>query len=102
MVIIILITIIIVIIIIIIIITITTIYMAPKSRTEVEGHIQTPQTLSLPVSRWILRLRVTHHRTFFFSGLSRSLLGPIYWTVRATPSFIRRRCCATVDGGAHV
>ena len=101
MVIIILITIIIIVIIIIIII-ITTTYMALRSRTEVEGRIQTPQTLSSPVSLWILRLRVAHHRTFFFSGLSRSLLGPIYWAVRSTLSSIRRRCCATVDGGDHV
>ena len=76
--------------------------MAPRSLSEVEGRIQTPQTLSSPVSRWILRLRVAHHRTFFFSGLSRSLLGAIYWAVRSTISSIRRRCCLTVDGGAHV
>src|SRR6218665_3125879 len=91
-----------IIIIIIIIIIITTIYMALRSRTEVEGRIQTPQTLSSPVSRYILRLRVAHHRTFFFSGLSRSLLGPIYWAVHSTLSSIQRRCCATFDGGANV
>src|SRR6218665_2589093 len=74
MVIIILITVIIIVIIIIIII-ITTIYMAPRSRTEVEGRSQNPQTLSSPVSRWILRMRVAHHRTFFFSGVEPQSVG---------------------------
>jgi len=45
------------------IIIITTIYMAQRSHTEVEGRIQILQRLSSPVSRWILRLRVAHHRT---------------------------------------
>src|SRR6218665_1832228 len=74
----------------------------PRSRTEVEGHIKAPQTLSSPVSRWIHRLRVAHHRKSVFSGLSRSLLERIHSAIRSTPGSLRRRCCGTVDGGPHV
>src|SRR6218665_365738 len=70
----------------------------PRSRTEVKA----PQTLSSPVSRWIHRLRVAHHRKSVFSGLSRSLLECIHSAIRSTPSSIPRRCCGTVDGGPHV
>src|SRR6218665_1202198 len=38
----------------------------PRSRTEVEGRIKAPRTLSSPVSRWIHRLRVAHHRKSVF------------------------------------
>src|SRR6218665_1964949 len=34
----------------------------PRSCTEIEGHIKAPQTFSSPVSRWMHRLRVVHHR----------------------------------------
>src|SRR6218665_3643151 len=74
----------------------------PRSRTEVEGSIKAPQTLSSPVSRWMHHLRVAHHRKSVFLGLSRSLLERIHSAIRSTPSSIRRRCCGTVDGGPHV
>src|SRR6218665_3130328 len=74
----------------------------PRSRTEVEARIKAPQTLSSPVSRWIHRLWVVHHRKSVFSGLSRSLLERIHSAIRSTPSSIRRRCCGTVDGWPHV
>src|SRR6218665_2276132 len=74
----------------------------PRSRTEFEGRTKAPQTLSSALSRWIHRLRVAHHRKSVFSGLSRSRLERIHSALRSTPSSIRRRCCATVDGGPHV
>src|SRR6218665_2997246 len=74
----------------------------PRSRTEVEGRIKAPQTLSSAVSMWIHRLRVAQHRKSVFSGLSRSRLERIHSAIRSTPSSIRRLCCATVDGGPHV
>src|SRR6218665_1257500 len=76
--------------------------MDRSDQKEVEGGIKAPQTLSSPVSRWIHRLRVAHHRKSVFSGLSRSLLKRIHSAIRSTSSSIRRRCCGTVDGGPHV
>src|SRR6218665_3569675 len=63
----------------------------PRSCTEVEGRIKAPQTLSSPMSRWMHRLRVAHHRKSVFSGLS--LLKRIHSAIRSTSSSIRRRCC---------
>src|SRR6218665_1194543 len=60
----------------------------PRSCIEVEGRIKAPQTLSSPVSRWIHRLRVAHHRKSVFSGLSCSLLERIHSAIHSTPSSI--------------
>src|SRR6218665_774122 len=74
----------------------------PRLRTEVEGRIKAPKTFSSALSRWTHRLRVAHHRKSVFSGLSHSRLERIHLAIRSIPSSIRRRCCATVDGGPHV
>src|SRR6218665_3116709 len=49
------------------------------------GPYQGPQTLSSPVSRWMHRLRVVHHKKSVFSGLSRSLLERIHSTQHQAP-----------------
>src|SRR6218665_1751913 len=49
------------------------------------GPYQGPQTLSSPVSRWMHRLRVVHHKKSIFSGLSRSLLERIHSTQHQAP-----------------
>src|SRR6218665_1063787 len=67
-----------------------------------DAGLEAPPTLSSAVSRWIHCLRVAHHRKSVFSGLSRSRLERIHSAIRSTPSSIRRRCCATVDGGPYV